>query len=413
MIRNLLRSSHGTILVVAMLLMTTLAIIGIATNMNVITDTGIASNYLSSLQSFYIAEAGLERGKAECARRFITGSWSDFNALLRGNDGTAGTADDGILSFGSSVSFHGGQYSVRAVNETWDSGGSGTDTNATVTLISEGSYGKSTSTLSTTIAMNIIPSLPGSLSLVGSASTYFADDMFMVDGRDYLLSDGSTPSGKAGVRSGLSIADVPAPGLARQQVINSLSSDQIDNIGGAELNPSIGTSTNLNKALLRQSVDALRRLADNRLAEPGNDLTTSGPDNSVTIGTRQYSLGTDSSPKVTYISKADGGTLSVSGSGLGVFIIEGDNVCFKPSFNFGGLIILLGRNVVLDDSGSSKGLQLKGGLVVAELSDNAGGYDIIMTGNSRILYSQEAIDRAKQHAMRNKKVSVLSWQRSN
>ncbi|HAR96542.1 MAG TPA: hypothetical protein DCR97_11360 [Deltaproteobacteria bacterium] len=413
MIPHLLRGSHGTILVIAMLLMTILAIIGIATNMNVITDTGIASNYLSSLQSFYMAEAGLERGKAECARRFITEGWSDFSPLLRGNDGTAGTADDGILSFGSSVSLHGGRYSVRAVNEAWDSGGSDTDTNTTLTLISEGSYGKSTSILRMTIAVNVIPPLPGSLNLVGSSSGYFGNDTFMIDGRDYLLSDVGAPSGGSGARSGLSIADVPNPSLARQQIINSLAADQIDNIAGAEPSPSIGIPTNLDRGLLRQSVDALRRLADSRLLEPGNGLTTSGPDNVVTIGPHQYSLGTESSPKVTYVSKTDGGPFSVSGSGFGVLIIEGDSIAFKPSLDFGGVIILVGRNVVLDDSGSTKGLQLKGGLVVAELSDSPGGYDIVMTGSSRLLYSQEAIDLAKGHVMRNKKVSVLSWQRSN
>lgn len=413
MTRNLLRGSHGTILVVAMLLMTTLAIIGIATNMNVVTDTGIASNYLSSLQSFYIAEAGLERGKAECAQRFALGNWSDFNPILKGNDGTAGTADDGILSFGSNVSFHGGRYSVRVVNEAWDDGGSGTDTNATITLISEGSFGKSTSTVSATISMNALPVLPGSISLVGSASANFGNDAFTIDGRDYLLSDAiNNPSGIADARSGLSISDVRAPALARQQIIDSLHSDQLDNIIGVDPSPSIGFSANLNKASLRQSVDTLKKVADNRITDPGNDITTAGPDNSATIGTHRYSFGTGSSPQVTYISKTDGGTLTVNGSGFGVLIIEGNDLCFKPSLNFGGVVIFSGRNVVLDDSGNSKGLQLRGALVVAEFSDSSTGYDIMMTGNTRILYSQGAIDQAKSHIMRNKKFSVLSWQRS-
>jgi hypothetical protein len=411
-ITRLLRGSHGTVLVVAMLLMTTLAIIGIATNMNVVTDTGIASNYLSSLQSFYMAEAGLERGKTECAERFTKGDWSGFNSILRGPDDASGTADDGILSFGLNVSFHDGRYSVRVVNEAGDGGGPGTDTNSTITLISTGSYGNSATTLSSTIAMNVLPYLPGSVSLVGHASARFANDTFLIDGRDYLLSDVSKPSGTSPPRSGISISDVVSPNIAKEEMIKSLGANQIDNISGAEPSPSIEISTALNKALLKQLIDALKRVADNRIANPGDILSTSGPDNSVAINGQSYSLGTASTPKVTYLSRPSGGTISLSGSGFGILIMEGNNLCLKPAIHFSGVIILAGNNVVLDDSGSSTGLQLNGGMVVLDSSGDSSGYDLNIAGNSRILYSQDAINQIKSYLMKNKKYSVLSWQRS-
>lgn len=412
MIANPLRGNHGTVLVVAMLLMATLAIIGIATNMNVVTDTGIASNYLSSLQSFYIAEAGLERAKTECAERFEKESWSDFNAILRGSDDIAGTADDGILSFGAGVPFHGGRYAVRVLNQAGDGGGIILDTDATITLISTGSYGNSVSTLSTTIAMNLLPYLPASVSLVGYASAYFDNDAFVIDGRDYLVSDTGSPKGPSAAHSGVSISDVVSPVAAKQKMIESLGSEQADNISGAEPSPSIGISTALNKSSLRQTVNALKGMADNRITQPGDSLSTSGPENLVTINGHSYGFGTASSPKVTHISKPGGGVISLTGSGFGVLIIEGNDLCFKPAIQFGGVIILLGRNVALDDSGSSTGLQLKGGLILAEASTDSRAYNIILTGNSKILYSQEAIDRVKRHVMKDEKYRVVSWQRT-
>jgi hypothetical protein len=99
-------NEDGAVLIVAMLLIAILSLIGISASRNVVTDTAIASNHLASIQSFYVAEAGVERAKNECAQRYLTGGWSNFDQILRGADGTGGTSDDGILTFGSNVSFH-------------------------------------------------------------------------------------------------------------------------------------------------------------------------------------------------------------------------------------------------------------------------------------------------------------------
>lgn len=412
MIWRLLRGSHGTVLVIAMLLMATLAIISIATNTNVVTDTGIASNYLSSLQSFYAAEAGLERGKTECAERFAKGGWSNFNTILRGSDDTMGTADDGILSFGLNVSFRDGSYSVRVANESGDGGAGGPDSNATITLISRGHHGNSATTLRSTIAMNYLPHVAGSVNLVGQGSTYFANDNFFLDGRDYLLSDGSAPNGTSTLRLGVSICDVVSPDLTKEQILGSLGADQIDNVAGSGLNPSVGISTALTKGTIKQWVDNLKRVADTKIANPGGILSTTGPDNSIIIGSQSYSLGTPSTPKVSYISRQGGGTISLSGSGCGILIVEGNDLCFRPSIRFVGVVVLVGSNVVLDDAGDSTGLQLSGGLIIAELSHGSSGLDLRIAGHSRIRYSQEAMDQVKDYLVKKKKYTVLSWQRS-
>ena len=148
----------GIILIVAMLLVAVLSLIGISAGKNVITDTAIASNHLTSVQAFFAAEAGLERAKNEAAQRYLTGGWTNFNQILVGADGTAGTADDGILTFGSTVSFHGATYQVKVMNDYGDAGGLSNDTNNTITMVSTGTYGSATAHLRTTIKMNSITS---------------------------------------------------------------------------------------------------------------------------------------------------------------------------------------------------------------------------------------------------------------
>jgi hypothetical protein len=55
-------NERGIVLIVVLLLIVTLGLLGVAANRNVVTDTGIASNHLSSIQAFYVAEAGAEYG---------------------------------------------------------------------------------------------------------------------------------------------------------------------------------------------------------------------------------------------------------------------------------------------------------------------------------------------------------------
>jgi hypothetical protein len=57
-----LGNDRGVVLVVVLLIMAILSLIGIAANRNAVTDTAISSNHVSSLRSFYAAEAGVEYG---------------------------------------------------------------------------------------------------------------------------------------------------------------------------------------------------------------------------------------------------------------------------------------------------------------------------------------------------------------
>jgi hypothetical protein len=59
-----------------------LFIAGVAANNNVNLDIANSVNNLSSTQSLYIAEAGLERAKGELVSRYIAVNWNSFNTVL-------------------------------------------------------------------------------------------------------------------------------------------------------------------------------------------------------------------------------------------------------------------------------------------------------------------------------------------
>jgi hypothetical protein len=55
-------NDRGVVLIVVLLIIAILSLIGIAANRNAVTDTAISANHVSSLRSFYVAEAGVEYG---------------------------------------------------------------------------------------------------------------------------------------------------------------------------------------------------------------------------------------------------------------------------------------------------------------------------------------------------------------
>ncbi len=78
-----IRDRQGVVLVIALLLITVLSLLGIAANQNTITDTVITSNYISSLQSFYLAEAGIELAKSYVKHDLVNDNKNWANATFK------------------------------------------------------------------------------------------------------------------------------------------------------------------------------------------------------------------------------------------------------------------------------------------------------------------------------------------
>lgn len=123
---------RGMVLVVALLVIAVLVLLGSTAIMSTNTDMKIATNYKGAAQALYIAEAGLNR-----AIVYLPSQTTDINTMLKGADGTGGTADDGLLSFGSSVAFGAGTYEVKVADNN-DDGNPFTDTDKKVKVISTG-----------------------------------------------------------------------------------------------------------------------------------------------------------------------------------------------------------------------------------------------------------------------------------
>lgn len=398
--KNLLLNKRGTVMVTVMGIVLILMIVAIAANENVNMDISNSMNHLNTVRSLYIAEAGLERAKSECVTRFIQGGLSNFSSILRGSDNTAGTSDDNILSFGSSVSFYGGTYEVKVYNDSKDTGGQFNDTNNSITIESTGTYRGFKTRLHATIKINKISNINSSVTLLGEADTSFSGTSFKIDGRDYRLSDTDTPTGPS-EQAGINLAN----SSHRLNVINSLSDDQKSKIMGTGYDgtttpatPSIGISTAMTIEDARSFIDSVKAIADNKLLNP-----TSLDD---------INIGTTANPKVTYINKTDATAIKITGntSGAGILVIEGGNleITLTGNMSWTGIIVVIGRSVGFKQTGSG---EIKGGLVVAELSDPDVGKELEVGGNFSIKYSSEAITMANNALLNKKAYSVVSWQK--
>jgi hypothetical protein len=404
--RSTLRNDDGVILIVVMLLVAMISLIALAAGRSVKTDTAVAGNYLGTIRALYMAEAGLERAKNECALRYVEGSWTNFNTILGAG---------GALSFGTgNIGFHGGYYSARVLNDYGDSGGTGDDTNHTITIEATGNFGSSTAKVRSTIRMNELMNLPGAVNLVGGYSTSFTgSNSFTIDGRDYKIADGATPTGTAATHLGISVDDVSDPGAAVSAIVSTLSSKQYDNVTGSGGSASVGQGTTVTKNNLREFADSIKAGADNSLTDPPDLTGNSGADNCVMIGTRNTCLGTLASPKVTYISTSGDTAWEVKGNitGVGLLVIDGENLTFKGNVSWTGVVVVLGKNIGFTDLGGGNSQNIRGGLLVGEYSTTDGTTDLSINGNVKITYSQEAINLVNDALRNSHKYSVVSWQR--
>jgi len=397
-----MNGERGIVLVIAMLLITVLSLVGAAANRSVVTDTAITSNYLSSLQSFYAAEAGLERGKLECVKRFMGGNWNDFTSLLDGTDplmsgspsslsGLVLTKAGGVVS-SASLTFHDRFYTVTISNDPGDAGGVNKDTNRAITISSTGTSGSSTTTVSTMMIIHRLPKIPGSISLVDDANVSFGGAAFMINGNDHLLDNAPGPNPP---RYGITLCNTIQ---TTSFVASALSKNQKENVQGlgyvpatsADAVPSIGTSSELTGAILESFVDVIKRVADYTTVA-GNNI-----------------FGTAENPKITYISNQN---VSFSGntSGYGILVVDGGDLDVSGSIDWKGIIVVLGGKFRRTGGGGVN--NVTGALVVGGGPD--AGLELDLSGSLNLLYSQQAIDMVTTHI--NSKLggnsTALSWRR--
>ena len=157
--------------------------LGLATTHFVTNEVVDASSEYRAMQANYSAEAGVER-----AMRELKDTWNstqDWSGVLDGADNIDSTSDDGVLSFGSSASLKGGNYSVVITDNDDGDSNQFIDSDATVIITSVGTAedGKTRTILSEVTARQINPS--ATIHGNGNIKIDMDDERISISGDDY------------------------------------------------------------------------------------------------------------------------------------------------------------------------------------------------------------------------------------
>jgi hypothetical protein len=140
-IRESLDRERGSALLMALFTLLLASLIGLALAFSGMYEVKVARNYNTSTEAFYIAEAGLNH-----AIHVIESNSLDFGAVLNGEDGVAGTDDDGVLILSAipeadripaaGINCGAGSYTVHVTD-----GSGGAQTTLVVTATGRGTNG--------------------------------------------------------------------------------------------------------------------------------------------------------------------------------------------------------------------------------------------------------------------------------
>jgi len=331
----------------------------------------------STLESFYVAEAGLEKAKlylkseGDHALSWDTDGWNkeSWNDEILGQDREMNTADDGVLSFGSQVAFSGGYYQVRVYDNNDEDSNPFDDIDNKIVIRS---IGVSASGGRTILELEFYkPPLlnpPGAVYLGGNASANFSGDSFVISGDDHTIDGIPNPFGtpKFGLATNGNVANI------------SLSNNQMDNVQGVGYDPLTAPPT--------PSVQHVNTEVD--LAALANTYSKIA-DNYPSPGTYTHLWGTPTNYQITYVN----GDLHVSGNetGYGVLIVTGE-LEITGNLNWVGVIISLNKVKV---TGGGNVVNLNGALMVQNMTGP--GIDpqleIEVGGNVDIRFSSAALSK--------------------
>jgi Tfp pilus assembly protein PilX len=371
MISNLsyLKNESGVALITGLVIMVLLTGIGTyAINMTEIDQT-LSTNLKVSKQAFYLAEAGIERG-----RQPILASTS------------LPPAPAGFTESLPSVTYT-GTYSVTYPSimpqaAAWQ---------YRITIESTGKIGTASKRLQAFVT-KVYDLSDAAISIRGNeAHSNFTGNAFLVDGRDYdhLTGNLTTVAPELGIT-------VPTSGL-ESVVESALSSSQLDNIkgiGGTSTEPSVGVSQLLPSSTITSLANSICNAAPllNRLVTVLNGaLSFNG---TTTLGTR-------ASPQIYCIDGV--GTpgnmeVSIQGnfSGAGVLVVRNADLVAKGNFKYEGLIIVTGNKVGFGMIGGGQ-QDVYGSIVINETSTDGSSYkELVLQGNAAVKSSQSALAYAKQ-----------------
>ncbi len=374
----------GQVLLVVVLLSSIAAILAAALYYASSSHVSSARRHIRIEKAFFIAEAGIERAKAELKQ--ASGS---FNDILLGADGAAGTSDDGVLSFGASVDFGGGTYSVRVTDNVDSDPSLFFDTDKTVVIWSTGVYQNVRRVLEVCVslsdAINPPLSADGAVILYGLTNTVTLKGSALIDGQDYALPANFNCSGAGCL--GSVIATNPATAGVFSTDTNSVVSNAAPSLILGDPPISLGTNA---PSLTR---DYWTNMVEQLLAIATINITGGVIGGNTTIGTR-------TNPQVAVLT----GDTKITGNvdGAGILLVTADvEIDTTGTFHYEGIVIFIGDNNKFNDKGTAS-------IFGAVISLGANLY-MKPQGSPQIMYSTEALANLKNLQLPPAELSLVYW----
>jgi hypothetical protein len=318
-------------------------------------------------KTFYIADAGIERAKAELRTTTRT-----LNQILMSNTL--------ISSFASPVSFGSGTYRIRVTDNDDGDTNLFADTDETVIIRSTGTYENVSRVIEACVRItqhDITPSTDGALSVYGTNTSVAISGNGLVDGRDYAVPVDfeCEGSGCAG-----SLTTNPAvPGIF--SITNTDISGTNKVTGGIITN---GTSQFATNYWVEKADELL----------PQSTITLAGGiyNSDMTLGTREH-------PEITVItgdSKING---SVDGAGI-LIVLANVNVDLGGNFHYEGIVMLLGE-LNCTELGTAR--------IFGSVLSIGDGVSVQIKGTAEVKYSSAALANLSNLQLLPRPLSVVYW----
>jgi len=462
--RSILRSERGIALPLAMILLMVLTLMAITFMSLGSVEPQISRNLSDTARARQLAESGLEWSLTQLANQ-------DFTTLLS-TATTGSNCASGVVCrvLGAGQTLPGltsssGTFTVTMRNDyrandnlltsyaietqsTRDDNGAGTVSNGVVILSSTGTFNGASRTITAAVQRGSL-NINAALSLPGVQTDTFADappcsGCYSIDGRDWKMSDTSTPTGSSATKFGIStytgtetLTGLTYEANAEAGFDTSAKRGYVQ--GNNQTSPgSLTTGLNTIAPDTSLSPPIIQSFLTNLASNPGTQIINStqacqypsgssskpeglrmvstGTASQVTLtnnctGTDQINqtlnLGTSSSPALVYIKgEYDPSSnfigVAVSGSqpitGYGVLVIEDADLSFFQTgqFKWNGIVVVTGRNVGVGfRSGSNT--EIRGALIANETNGaEAGGYFEFLNqaATMNVRYGKEGIDLA-------------------
>lgn len=375
--KRTLKDSQGMALVLVVFMVTIFLTLTGASLLFSQLDLKITSNYKTGTSAFHVADAGIESAKAEVSSK-------SFDSVLAGADGNkSSTSDNGILSFGTSVSFNGGTYEVRVADNDDGDGDDWHDTDGKVYVTSTGKFAGSTRVVRVLVSRANL-NFNAAITVIDEKCETHQGGSATVTGLDYTYNPAQQNN------------PIRASGPDVHAIARSCTTIE-DDIKKPNQITGVGASPDITSDIGSLSLTGLRSLRDDLISRADIFYHGSTTLNGGTLGTRD-------DPKITYVDD----TLVLEGNVTGAgFLIVDKDFEVKGNFTFEGIILV---GICPTCPGRIKGTgngKVYGAIVLANPTSSHDEEARLenMTGNSSVYYSTYGIGLALKRTFK-----TIGWQ---